>query len=372
MAILNCQISNTGFAGTKPNIISIETDNTVDEVTTVGFLNGLSRQGIPFSEADIAIVTTRVTPNSKSIQTNVYEVYKSGDDWSLTGSATTILNVANGGTGNSSFTPYAVVIGGTTSTAPLGQISGLGTSGQTILSQGPGLPPVWGGIAGTMTGITLLTVVDDGTSGTYTVPAGVTSLVVDVQADGGGGGGCDGQGAGTYGAAGGGGGGAFRRLYLTSLAASYAWFLGEGGTAGASAGGNGGDGDGASFGSFICAGGKGGFGFTAAADTTAFGGNGGNGGQPASPGASDLIYSDGMAGFAGQILNSAAKGGRGGSTSYNTIYYSNAINTSGTDAGINAQPDSGCGGGGASTAATASNTSGGTGGSAYIIIYEYS
>jgi hypothetical protein len=51
--------------------------------------------------------------------------------------------VADGGTGVSSFTAYAIVAGGTTSTGALQQVSGLGTSGQVLTSNGAGALPTW-------------------------------------------------------------------------------------------------------------------------------------------------------------------------------------------------------------------------------------
>ena len=53
------------------------------------------------------------------------------------------LPVAAGGTGITSTTPYAVVAGGTTSTGTLQQVSGLGTSGQVLTSNGTGTLPTW-------------------------------------------------------------------------------------------------------------------------------------------------------------------------------------------------------------------------------------
>lgn len=56
---------------------------------------------------------------------------------------TTSVPVANGGTGNTSLTAYAVLAGGTTSTGALQQVSGLGTSGQVLTSNGAGALPTW-------------------------------------------------------------------------------------------------------------------------------------------------------------------------------------------------------------------------------------
>lgn len=53
------------------------------------------------------------------------------------------IPVAGGGTGDTSFTAYAVITGGTTSTGNLQNVSGLGSSGQTLTSNGPATLPTW-------------------------------------------------------------------------------------------------------------------------------------------------------------------------------------------------------------------------------------
>lgn len=55
----------------------------------------------------------------------------------------TDLAVADGGTGASSFTAYSVILGGTTGTGALQNVSGLGNSGQVLTSAGAGAPPTW-------------------------------------------------------------------------------------------------------------------------------------------------------------------------------------------------------------------------------------
>ena len=54
-----------------------------------------------------------------------------------------VLGVVGGGTGSASYTPYSVILAGNTSTSPLTNVSGLGSAGQVLESQGAGLPPVW-------------------------------------------------------------------------------------------------------------------------------------------------------------------------------------------------------------------------------------
>lgn len=53
------------------------------------------------------------------------------------------LAVDRGGTGVAAFTPYAVVLGGTTGAADLQDVGALGTSGQVLTSQGAAAKPQW-------------------------------------------------------------------------------------------------------------------------------------------------------------------------------------------------------------------------------------
>ena len=53
------------------------------------------------------------------------------------------VGVAGGGTGVTTFTPYAVITGGTTATGPLQNVSGVGSSGQILTSNGASALPTW-------------------------------------------------------------------------------------------------------------------------------------------------------------------------------------------------------------------------------------
>lgn len=53
------------------------------------------------------------------------------------------LVVANGGTGNTTFTAYSVITAGTTSTGAFQNVSGVGTAGQVLTSAGAGALPTW-------------------------------------------------------------------------------------------------------------------------------------------------------------------------------------------------------------------------------------
>jgi len=69
------------------------------------------------------------------------------------------ITVANGGTGDTSLTAYAVLCGGTTSTGVVQSVSGVGTSGQVLTSNGAAALPTWqaagGGGSGTVSTGTL-------------------------------------------------------------------------------------------------------------------------------------------------------------------------------------------------------------------------
>ena len=73
----------------------------------------------------------------------------------LTTGVTGTLPVANGGTGATTQTAYAVLCGGTTSTGAYQSIAGVGTSGQVLTSNGAGALPTFQAAAGaTITGST--------------------------------------------------------------------------------------------------------------------------------------------------------------------------------------------------------------------------
>lgn len=61
------------------------------------------------------------------------------------------VSVTNGGTGDSSLTAYAVLCGGTTPTGPLQQVSGVGLTGQALVSNGASLLPTWQNVSGSGT-----------------------------------------------------------------------------------------------------------------------------------------------------------------------------------------------------------------------------
>lgn len=82
MTILNMKVEQVGQAGVFPAIIYILTNDTLEKVITPGYLNG-SMKVNSLSEADMALVTTKTSPNAQSTQVSWLEVSKSGGNWSL-------------------------------------------------------------------------------------------------------------------------------------------------------------------------------------------------------------------------------------------------------------------------------------------------
>ncbi len=172
----------------------------------------------------------------------------------------TDVPVADGGTGLSSATAYAVLCGGTTSTGAFQSIASVGTATHVLTSNGAGALPTFQAAAGggkaadyqSFTG-----------SGTWTKPSGFSSdAYVLIKAWGGGGGGGRGPGSGN---SGGGGGGEYSEQWylLSALGATETVTIGAGGAAGASNSTNGSAGGNTTFGSFVTAYGGGGGGFSA-------------------------------------------------------------------------------------------------------------
>jgi len=111
-----------------------------------------------------------------------------------------------GGSGVASHTAYALLAGGTTSTGAVQSLSGVGTSGQVLTSNGAGALPSFQAV-----GVGGGTEYKTSGSGTWTIPAGVTTVTVTVLGPGANGG------RGQYASTGGGGAGGLAIKTLTGL-----------------------------------------------------------------------------------------------------------------------------------------------------------
>lgn len=114
-----------------------------------GTTNGRSNSGLGFIGADKStfIYTGSVSTFLSFGINNVEQLYIDSTGLTLTHA----LNVANGGTGDTSFTAYSVICGGTTTTGALQNVSGLGSSGQVLTSNGAAALPSWTNAPGTGT-----------------------------------------------------------------------------------------------------------------------------------------------------------------------------------------------------------------------------
>lgn len=200
--------------------------------------------------------------------------------------STPVTSITFGSTGltPATATTGAVTVAGTLAAANGGTgLTSPGTSGNALISNGTS----WTSAAIPATGFSNLAVFTS--SGTFSVPSGVTKALVTVIGGGGGGGGFNLVLNGSSNGGGGGAGGGAQKL-VTGLSGSVTVTIGAGGTAGGTTG-SGGTGGTSSFGAFCSA--TGGTGGVAGGQDTS--GNGGVGGV----GSSGDINLDGAPGGAG-------------------------------------------------------------------------
>lgn len=82
MPILNIQLSSTGLSGVKPQWDYIQTNDTVAEVLTTGYLNHAVENGFAVNQGDLAAVTTQASPTAR-VRCAIYQVDHNSTNWSL-------------------------------------------------------------------------------------------------------------------------------------------------------------------------------------------------------------------------------------------------------------------------------------------------
>ena len=231
-----------------------------------------------------------------------------------------------------------------------------GTADQVLSTDGAG-QTVWvdqtgDGGAGGFQSIQTFT-----SSGTWTKPAGITHIIVEVVGGGGAGGGS--LGGGSVASAGGGGGGGYSTKFIdVSAISSETVTIGASGTLGAAGNNPGGDGVDTTFGTH-CTGGGGGGGLGSASSAYS-GGRGGAGGA----GSSGTVNTNGGPGGNGATRNGNANPGFGGSTYFGGGAQPILSDAIGSDAVS-------YGGGGGGSVSTSTSRQGGGGFAGICVVYEY-
>jgi hypothetical protein len=87
MTIQGFNINYAGQSGVFPNMMSIDTNNTLAEVLVPGFLDHIFADNIPLQNGMMALVSTRPTPSSSTVNTSWLSVVFSSGRWSLTPTA---------------------------------------------------------------------------------------------------------------------------------------------------------------------------------------------------------------------------------------------------------------------------------------------
>ncbi|MFN6244793.1 MAG: beta strand repeat-containing protein [Chitinophagaceae bacterium] len=368
--------STTGNAATATYATSAGTASKATILETARNINGVSFDG----SADITISTT--APNSLTynnsgigdVSGGTYDgslaktiSYNSVGASPLAGSASittlgtiatgtwsaTNIGIAHGGTNtNATPTSGAIIYGNGTSYA----ISAAGTSGQYLQSAGTGAP-IWA-----QPGPASIQVLSS--SGTYTTPAGVKVIIIELVGGGGGSGGINAPSNNQSTVSGGGGSGAYTRAIILNPNATYTFTIGIGGIASAA-------------GSAGVAGGQTSFDGT---NITAPGGLGGGAGSTTGTGTVSQGGLGGALGVGGAIMITGNSGGSGFSISSiavsgagaNSYFGEGGVSRATASAVLAGAPGIGYGGGASGAAASTTTLAAGAAGfHGVIIVTEY-
>jgi hypothetical protein len=140
---------------------------------------GASQQDIVGESATQTLTNkTLTTPTIGDFSNATHNHTNAANGGQLTDAAlSSAVGVAKGGTGRTTNTAYAIMAGGTTSTGAQQQVSGLGTSGQVLTSNGAGALPSWQAIPGGSSSFAVVTVsgTQDSSNKTFTLGSTISS-----------------------------------------------------------------------------------------------------------------------------------------------------------------------------------------------------
>ena len=348
------------YAATGSAVSALATANSGVLVTSIA--------GVPSISTTLPNGLAMGTPTSLTLTNATGLVPSTGLSATGTPSSTTYLRgdntwstIAASGVSSITGTANQVIASASTGAVTLSLPQSIGTGNSPTFA---GLTLTNPFIAGSG-GLHSIQVFTSGTAATYTKPANVTSILVEVIGGGGAGGSSTG-GTGTSSAGGGGGGGGYSWLFVSSAAATYTYTVGAGGAAGSVGNNPGGAGGTTTFSasSLQATGGSGGGGMGAIGTSAAAGTPGGGGGL----GSNGTINTKGAPGAGSFTALGSAAGGTlvgGGGNSY---YGGGATPTSSIGAGT---AGSTYGGGGSGSISTTTSFAGGAGVSGLIVVYEY-
>lgn len=138
----------TPNSGTSPVVPTGGTISVLGDgsITTVGGTNTLTAQLTGLTQYNVLIGqgTTTIGVVAPSATSGVPLISQGAAANPVFGTAV----VAGGGTGNTTFTAYSVICAGTTATGAFQNVSGLGSAGQVLTSNGAAALPTWQPAAG--------------------------------------------------------------------------------------------------------------------------------------------------------------------------------------------------------------------------------
>jgi hypothetical protein len=343
---------------TSPTFVTPVLGNASASTISLGAAGILDANG----KAMLAIVAGTTPVNSLALYN---AATGSSPQIAATGSDANIgINLVSQGTGRINFVTAAptnplLIVSGTTSehntlfdfsdTSATRTVTFPDASGTVLFSSGSG-------------GLKSYQIFTTGTGATYTTPAGITSILVELWGGGGGGGGVTAT-ASSASAAGGGGAGGYARLYVASAAGSYTYTVGGGGAGGTAGTNTGTTGGTTSFSasSLQATGGVGGIGSAGAITTASSFTLGGLGGV----GTNGDVNANGATGGVGISVLGNAASGLGASSPIGGGGQSVISAAAGNNATVYAS-----GGSGAMTGAT-TNRAGGNGSGGLIIVWQF-